>query len=79
VTAAHLGSRFGTGRDARRMLEAVKIGRAIARNRVFAPFVAAELAPGDAVSDDDALAQVIAANVAVYGHPNLHGADGRTG
>ena len=49
--------------------EAVKIGRAIARNPVFAPFVAAELAPGDAVTDDDALAQVIAANVAVYGHP----------
>jgi choline dehydrogenase len=60
---------LGTGRDARRLLEAVKIGRAIARNPVFAPFVAAELAPGDAVTDDDALAQVIAANVAVYGHP----------
>ena len=60
---------LGTGRDARRMLEAVKIGRAIARNPVFAPFIVAELIPGDAVADDDALAQVIAANVAVYGHP----------
>jgi choline dehydrogenase len=60
---------LGTGRDARRLLEAVKIGRAIARNPVFAPFVAAELAPGDAVTDDPALAQVIAANLAVYGHP----------
>jgi choline dehydrogenase len=60
---------LGTGRDTSRLLEAVKIGRAIARNPVFAPFVADELAPGDAVADDDALAQVIAANVAVYGHP----------
>jgi choline dehydrogenase len=60
---------LGTGRDARRMLEGVKLGRAIARNPVFAPFVAAELTPGGAVADDDALAQVIAANPAVYGHP----------
>ncbi|HEX6524393.1 MAG TPA: GMC family oxidoreductase N-terminal domain-containing protein [Streptosporangiaceae bacterium] len=60
---------LGTGRDARRMLEGVKIGRAIARNPVFAPFVAAELAPGDAVADDDTLARNIAANLAVYGHP----------
>jgi choline dehydrogenase len=51
------------------MLEGVKIGRAIARNPVFAPFVAAELTPGDAVTDDDALAEIIAANAAVYGHP----------
>jgi choline dehydrogenase len=56
-------------RDARRMLEGVKIGRAIARNPIFAPFVAAELTPGDAVADDDTLAQNIAANVAHYGHP----------
>jgi choline dehydrogenase len=60
---------LGTGRDARRMLEGVKLGRAIARDRVFAPFVEAELTPGDAVADDDALAQVITANLAVYGHP----------
>ena len=38
---------LGTARDARRMLEGVKIGRAICRNSVFAPFVAAELLPGD--------------------------------
>ncbi len=57
-----------TGRDARRMLECVKLGRAIARNPVFAPFTAGELTPGDAVADDS-LAQVIAANLAVYGHP----------
>ena len=60
---------LGTARDARRMLEGVKIGRAIARDPVFAPFVAAELTPGDAVVGDDTLAQVIAANLAVYGHP----------
>ncbi len=60
---------LGTARDARRMLEGVKIGRAIARNPVFAPFAAAELTPGDSVADDDALAQNIVANVAVYGHP----------
>lgn len=60
---------LGTARDARRMLEGVKIGRAIARNPIFAPFIAAELTPGDAVADDDTLAQNIAANIAVYGHP----------
>ena len=60
---------LGTSRDTRRLLEAVKIGRAIARSPVFAPFTAAELVPGDAVAHDDALAQVIAANPAVYGHP----------
>ena len=60
---------LGTSRDTRRLLEAVKLGRAIARNPVFAPFIAGELTPGDAVADDDALAQAIAANPAVYGHP----------
>jgi choline dehydrogenase len=60
---------LATGRDARRMLEGVKLGRAIARNPVFGPFIAGELTPGDAVADDDTLAQVIAANPAVYGHP----------
>jgi choline dehydrogenase len=60
---------LGAGRDARRTLEGVKLGRAIARNPVFAPFIAAELTPGDAVADDDTLSQVIAANLAVYGHP----------
>jgi choline dehydrogenase len=60
---------LGTSRDTRRLLEAVKLGRAIARNPVFAPFIAGELTPGDAVADDGALAQAIAANPAVYGHP----------
>ena len=60
---------LGTSRDTRRLLEAVKLGRAIARNPVFAPFIAGELTPGDAVADDGALAQAIAASPAVYGHP----------
>jgi choline dehydrogenase len=60
---------LGTARDADRMLEGVKLGRAIARDPLFAPFVAAELTPGESITDDDAVAEVVAANVAVYGHP----------
>jgi choline dehydrogenase len=59
---------LGTERDARRMLEAVKLSRAIGRNEEFVRFTAGELIPGDAVTDD-ALPEVIAANIAVYGHP----------
>ena len=61
---------LGTDRDARRMLEAVKLGRAIARDPVFVPFTAGELTFGGAApADDDALAQAIAGSLAVYGHP----------
>jgi choline dehydrogenase len=59
---------LGTERDARRMLEAVKLSRAIGRNEEFTRFTAGELVPGDAVTDD-ALPEAIAANIAVYGHP----------
>jgi choline dehydrogenase len=59
---------LGTDRDARRMLEGVKLARAIARNEVFARFTAGELIPGDDITDD-ALPEVIASNLAVYGHP----------
>jgi choline dehydrogenase len=59
---------LSTARDRRRMLTGVKLARAIARNEVFAPFIAGELIPGDAVTDD-ALPEVIASNLAVYGHP----------
>ncbi|HET9254338.1 MAG TPA: GMC family oxidoreductase N-terminal domain-containing protein, partial [Pseudonocardiaceae bacterium] len=59
---------LATARDARRMLEAVRLGRDIARHPVFAPFNAGEIIPGDAVSDDD-LAEAVASNLAVYGHP----------
>jgi choline dehydrogenase len=59
---------LGTNRDARRMLEAVKLAREIGHNEVFAQYTAGEIIPGDAVTDDD-LPGVIASNIAVYGHP----------
>jgi choline dehydrogenase len=59
---------LATDRDARRMLEGVKLSRAIGRNEVFAPFSAGEMMPGDAITDD-ALPEVIAGNLAIYGHP----------
>ena len=61
---------LGTDRDIRRLLEAVKLARAIARDPVFAPFTTGELTfGGDVPADDDALARAIAGRVAVYGHP----------
>jgi choline dehydrogenase len=59
---------LGTGRDARRMLEAFRIGREIARQPAFARLTAAELMPGESVSDDDAAAYVFH-NLTSYGHP----------
>ena len=59
---------LATGRDQRRMVEAVRLARSIARNPAFAPFVAVELVPGEAVSDSD-LPTVVPATVATYGHP----------
>ncbi|WP_329264274.1 GMC family oxidoreductase N-terminal domain-containing protein [Streptomyces sp. NBC_01478] len=65
-----IDARFlGTDRDARRMLEGVKLGRAIARDPAFARFVAAEMTPGGEVTDDASLSRIIAANPAIYGHP----------
>jgi choline dehydrogenase len=55
-------------RDARRMVEGVKLARKIGRNPALAQFLELELMPGDAVGDDQ-LADVIAANLASYGHP----------
>jgi choline dehydrogenase len=55
-------------RDARRMLEGVKLARKIGRNPALAQFLELELMPGDTVGDDQ-LADVIAANLASYGHP----------
>jgi choline dehydrogenase len=60
---------LSTARDRRRMLDGVKLARAIARNEVFAPFVTAELIPGDAVTSDEALAHAIQSNLNAYGHP----------
>jgi choline dehydrogenase len=59
---------LGTGRDARRMLEAFRIGREITRQPEFARYTAAELMPGDSVSDD-AAAGFVFNNVTSYGHP----------
>jgi choline dehydrogenase len=55
-------------RDARRMIEGVKLARKIARNPALARFLELEIFPGDAVGDDQ-LADVIASNLASYGHP----------
>jgi choline dehydrogenase len=55
-------------RDARRMLEGVRLARKIGRNPALARFLELELMPGDAVADDQ-LADVIASNLASYGHP----------
>jgi choline dehydrogenase len=55
-------------RDARRMLEGVKLARQIGRNPALAQFLELEILPGDAVADDQ-LAEVIASNLASYGHP----------
>jgi choline dehydrogenase len=55
-------------RDARRMLEGVKLARKIGRNPALARFVELEIMPGDAIGDDQ-LADVIASNLASYGHP----------
>ena len=55
-------------RDARRMLEGVRLTRKLARNPALAQFLELEILPGDAVGDDQ-LADAIASNLASYGHP----------
>ena len=55
-------------RDARRMLEGVTLTRRLGRNPALAQFIELEILPGDAVGDDQ-LPDVIASNVASYGHP----------
>src|SRR3954468_19847240 len=56
------------GRDARRMLEGVKLARRIGRHPALARFLELEILPGDAVGDDQ-LADAVASNLASYGHP----------
>ena len=56
------------GRDARRMLEGVRLARKLARRPELGQFIQLEIMPGDDVGDDQ-LADVIAANLASYGHP----------
>ena len=60
---------LATGRDARRMLEGVKLALDAARSPDLASLIAAELTPGDAVADDSDLAAFIAGNLATYYHP----------
>jgi choline dehydrogenase len=55
-------------RDARRMLDGVKLARRIGRNPALAQFLELEILPGDAVGDDQ-LADAIASNLVSYGHP----------
>jgi choline dehydrogenase len=55
-------------RDARRMLEGVRLARKLGRNPALAQFLELEMFPGDAVGDDQ-LAEAIASNLASYGHP----------
>jgi choline dehydrogenase len=55
-------------RDARRMLEGVRLARKIGRNPALAQFLELEILPGEAVGDDQ-LAGAIASNLASYGHP----------
>jgi choline dehydrogenase len=55
-------------RDARRMLEGVKLARRLGRHPALAQFLELELMPGEGVADEQ-LADVIAANLASYGHP----------
>jgi choline dehydrogenase len=55
-------------RDARRMVEGVKLARRIGRNPALARFIELEILPGDGVGDDH-LAEAVASNLASYGHP----------
>lgn len=59
---------LGTGRDARRAVEAFKIGRSISRQPAFARLVASELIPGPSVRDEEAARHVFHF-LAPYGHP----------
>jgi choline dehydrogenase len=60
---------LATQRDYNRMLEAVKLSRSVGRHPAFAPVMAAELVPGDALKDDAELGRFIESNIATYGHP----------
>ena len=55
-------------RDARRMLEGVRLARQIGRNPALAQFLELEILPGDAVGDEQ-LADAVASNLVSYGHP----------
>ena len=59
---------LATERDARRMLEGVRLARKIGRHPLLARFIELEILPGESVGDDR-LADAIASNLASYGHP----------
>lgn len=60
---------LGTPRDMARMLEAVRLSRAIGRQSPFAGMVAAEMAPGPEFSDGDDLRRAIEQQLDGYAHP----------
>ncbi len=60
---------LGTPRDMARMLEAVRLLRAIGRQSPFAQMVAAEMAPGPEFSDGDDLRRAIEQQLDGYAHP----------
>ncbi len=60
---------LATERDRRRLVEAVRLGRKIARHPRFAKVLELEILPGDGVGDDAALEEFVASNLAIYGHP----------
>ncbi|WAS90561.1 GMC family oxidoreductase [Nannocystis punicea] len=59
---------LSTARDRRRMLEGVRIARAIGRSKAFSATVAEEMTPGPAVADAD-LEPVILRQLDAYAHP----------
>ncbi|WP_328610686.1 GMC family oxidoreductase N-terminal domain-containing protein [Amycolatopsis sp. NBC_00345] len=60
---------LATARDRSRMLEGVKLSRAIAREGAFAEVTASELMPGEQVRDDAELETLIEQQLASYQHP----------
>jgi choline dehydrogenase len=60
---------LSTPRDRRRMLEGVRLSRAIASEGAFAAVVADELLPGKGIQDDSDLTRVIDEQLASYQHP----------
>lgn len=69
---------LATDRDRRRMLECVRIARAIGTSPAFSVTVAEEMTPGPAVSDDD-LEAVVISQLDAYAHPTSTAAMGEHG
>jgi choline dehydrogenase len=70
---------LGTPNDMARMLECVRLSRAIGRQEPFAGLVAAEMFPGPHVSDGPELQQTIEQQVDGYAHPTSTCRMGRPG